>query len=82
MHETHLFKRVLIYLKQEEKKSSARIRKIHVSLSEFGGLSEEHFREHFREAAAGTPLEVARFKFRKIPFGPEFEITKIEFYKK
>jgi Zn finger protein HypA/HybF involved in hydrogenase expression len=78
MHETHLFKNVLAYLEKEEKASSKRIKKIHVSLSEFGGLSREHFLGHFKEAASGTRWERLEIETVSIPYGPEFEITKIE----
>lgn len=79
VHETHLFNNFLKYLEKEEKSSSRRISKICVALSEFGGLSESHFLEHFREAAAKTPWEAIEIEITKIPYGPEFEITKIEF---
>lgn len=79
MHESHLFKNVLRYLEEEQKSSSGRIKKIYVSLSAFGGLSEEHFREHFQEASRGTSWDSLDMEVKKIPYGAEFEITKVEF---
>lgn len=79
MHETHLFKNVISYLDKEEKESSRKIKKIHVAISEFGGLSEEHFLEHLREVSSGSRWEDLEVEFTKIPYGAEFEIKKIEF---
>ena len=79
MHETHIFKNMLAYLEGEEKTASRRIRKLCVTLSEFGGIKDEHFIEHCREAFAGTRWEALDIEINKIPYGPEFEITKIEF---
>ncbi len=79
MHESHLFKNLIRYLEKEEKQSGRRIVKAHLSLSEFGGLNKGHFLGHFREAAKGTKWEPLKFSFKKIAYGPEFEITKIDF---
>ena len=79
MHDTHLLKNLFRYLEEEEKASSRRIKKLHVALSEFGGMAKEHFIEHYKEASGGTPWEGLEFEFNKVPYGPEFEITKIEF---
>lgn len=79
MHESHLFKNLVRYLEKEERQSGLKVRKVHVSLSEFGGLSKGHFLEHFRAAVLGTKWEELKFSFKKIPFGPEFQITKIDF---
>jgi len=79
VHETFLFKKILQYLEKEEKAASRAIKRIHVTLSEFGGLSKEHFLEHFRESDRGHRWDGVRIEFKKIPYGPEFEITKIEF---
>lgn len=79
MHEAHIFKNMLAYLEGEEAAKGRHIGKILVSLSEFGGIKEGHFREHCREAFAGTRWEGLDIKIKKIPYGPEFEITKIEF---
>jgi Zn finger protein HypA/HybF involved in hydrogenase expression len=79
VHETHLFNNILKYLEKEEKASSRTVSKICVALSEFGGLSENHFLEHFKEASARTRFAAIEIEITKIPYGPEFEITKIEF---
>lgn len=79
MHETHIIDNILKFLKNEERDSSKEIGKIYVALSEFGGLSEEHFMEHYRDKASGTKWEALEIEFSKVPYGSELEITKIEF---
>jgi len=79
MHETCLFEKLFLYLKQEEKISSRKIKKIHVCLSQFGSFNETSFREHYRQASAGTPWETLRLEISKIPYGPEFAITRLDF---
>jgi len=79
MHETHLIKNILGFLEKEERDSSRQIGKIYVSLSEFGGLSKEHFMEHYIDKTKGTKWETLKIEVSKIPYGPEMEITKIEF---
>lgn len=79
MHQTHLFKNILNYLQDQERSSKKNIAKIHILLSEFGGLSEEHFREHYRQLAGGTKWEHLDIEIKKIPYGPELEITRIDF---
>ena len=48
MHEAHLLEKILKYFDSEEKSSSRRIKKAYLSLSEFGGINEGHFIEHYR----------------------------------
>jgi Zn finger protein HypA/HybF involved in hydrogenase expression len=79
VHEKHLFDKIISYLENEEKSSSKKIIKICISLSEFGGLSKEHFLEHFQEAAKLTRWKNLDIEFKSVPFGSEFEITKIVF---
>lgn len=79
MHETHLIKNILKYLEDEEKDSSLRIRKIYVALSEFGGLSREHFLEHYRRESQGSRWNNLDIEFQERVIGPELEITKIDF---
>jgi Zn finger protein HypA/HybF involved in hydrogenase expression len=79
MHETLLIKNIFHYLDKEEKLSSKRIRKISISLSEFGGISEEHFKEHYRKESHGTKWEALKLEIKRIPYGPELEITKLDF---
>lgn len=80
MHETHLLEKIFRYLQEEEKKPGPRqIKKVYISLSEFGGIKEEHFRRHFNEAAMGTKWESLKLEIKKIPYGPEIEITKLDF---
>lgn len=81
MHETHLMANLLKYLESEEKGSGVKLKKIYISISEFGGLTEGHFMEHFLEKAKGTVWEPLEIEFKKVPYGPEFEITKLEFEK-
>jgi Zn finger protein HypA/HybF involved in hydrogenase expression len=79
MHESHLLETIFKYLDKEERESSKRIRKVYISLSEFGGISEEHFKKHYREGAAGTKWENLQVQIAKIPYGPELEITRLDF---
>jgi Zn finger protein HypA/HybF involved in hydrogenase expression len=79
MHEASLLKNLFQYLEQEERQASRRIKRISISLSEFGELSAEHFREHYRSAAVGTRWEALEIEIRKIPYGPELEITRLYF---
>ncbi len=80
MHDTHLLKNIFKYLEEQEKESSRRIKKIRVALSEFGSFSKEHFSEHYKEAVRGTKWEDLELEIGSIPFGPELEITGIEFF--
>lgn len=79
MHETGLLKKILRYLEEEERRSCKRIRRVHIALSEFGGISEEHLREHFKDKSAGTKWENLEIEVGKIPFGPELEIRRLDF---
>jgi len=79
MHETHLLDSIFKYLSQEEKISSKKIRRVCLSLSEIGGISETHFREHFAAQAAGTKWAGLEWEFKSAPFGPELEITRLDF---
>jgi Zn finger protein HypA/HybF involved in hydrogenase expression len=79
MHETHLVKNILQYLDKEEKSSYKKIRKIYISLSEFSGINEEHFKEHCKKESLGTKRESLEIEIRKIPYGPELEITQLDF---
>ena len=79
MHELRILKDIFEYLAKEEKISSRTIKKIYVSLSGFGGISEEHFKEYYRKESAGTKWENLQMVIKKIPYGPELEITRLEF---
>jgi hypothetical protein len=79
MHETHLLENIFQYLQDEEKLSSKTIRKIYISLSEFGGISEEHFREQYKKECKGRKWEFVGIEIKKIPYGPELEITRLDF---
>jgi Zn finger protein HypA/HybF involved in hydrogenase expression len=79
MHETHLFKHLLTYLKKEEEERGKALVKVYVSLSVLGGLSSEHFLAHFGDVARGTPWESLEFEFSHVAYGSEFEITRLDF---
>lgn len=79
MHDTHLLKSILQYLETQEESSSRKIKKIYVSISEFGALSKEHFLEHYQQAVCGTRFQGLEIAINTIPFGPELEITDLEF---
>lgn len=79
MHETHLIEKILKYFREEEKASSSRIKKAYISISEFGGISERRFREHYRENTGGTRWEHLDIEVKKIASGPELEITRLDF---
>ncbi len=79
MHEAHLFQNLIRYLEEEEKASDKKIRKISVNLSRFSGLSKEHFMSHFEEAALNSGGKDIEIDFKEVPYGPEFEITELEY---
>ena len=79
MHETALLKNLFRYLDREENLSSRRIKRIKVSLSELGGINEEHFRDSCKNLATGTKWEALEIEIKKIPCGPELEITRLDF---
>ena len=79
MHEAHLFQNLVRYLEEEEKASNKKIRKISVNLSGFAGLSKEHFLSHFGEASGNSRFKDIEIGFKEIPYGPEFEITELEY---
>ena len=79
MHEIHLTENILKYLAREEASAQRRIKKIYVRLSEFGGISPGHFLEHFRESSAGSRWQGLEVEVQNIPYGPELEISRIEF---
>ena len=79
MHETHLLENIFKYLDSEEKASSKKITKICIALSDFGGISEEHLREHYKEASFGTKWESLDLEITRVPYGPELEITRLDF---
>lgn len=79
MHETYLLANIFQYLEKEEQSSSKKIKKIYISLSEFGGISKEHFLGHFKEESKGTKWESLEIEIKKIPYGAELEITRLDF---
>ena len=79
MHEIHLTENILKCLAREEASAQRRIKKIYVRLSEFGGISPGHFLEHFRESSAGSRWQGLEVEVQNIPYGPELEISRIEF---
>ena len=79
MHETLLLKKIFQYLDKEEKLSAKKIKKIYVSISEFGGLSDDDFKEHYKKEAAGTKWESLEMEIKSVPYGAELEITRLEF---
>jgi len=79
MHETHLIKNIFGYLQNEEAASLKQINAITMNLSEFGSFSKDHLMAHFNEEAKGTKWENIGVNINTIPFGPELEITKIEY---
>lgn len=79
MHETHLLKNIFKYLEGEEKLSSKKIKKIYLSISELGGINEEHFREHYKVESIGTKWESLDMEIKRAPCGSELEITRLDF---
>ncbi len=82
MHDTHLLKNILKYFEDQEKLTSRRIKKVYFSISEFGSLSKRHFLEHYQQAISGTKWQDLKAEVNTIPFGPELEITGLEFIRK
>lgn len=79
MHETHILERIFNYLQDREDTLQRKIKKVYITISEFGGIKEEHLRECLKKAASGTKWEMLEVEVIRIPFGPELEITKIDF---
>lgn len=79
MHEITILKNIFQYLDKEEKQSLRKIKKIYVSLSEFGGIDEGHFKEHYKDASIGTRWESLNIEIKKVPIGPEVAITRLDF---
>ncbi|MEW6170340.1 MAG: hypothetical protein AB1472_02095 [Candidatus Omnitrophota bacterium] len=79
MHETHLFKNIFRYFENEEKKSSKKIKKVYISLSEFSSFKKGHFLQHYKESIIGTKWQDLDLELNNVPYGPELEITKIDF---
>jgi len=79
MHEINILKSIFKYLEEVEKTSSQKVKKIHISLSEFGGIQKEHFLQHYKEESFGTKWESVGVDVKKTAHGPELEITKIDF---
>lgn len=79
MHETHLLKNIFRYFENEEKKSSKKIKKVYISLSEFSSLNKDHFLQHYKESIIGTKWQNLDLELSNVPYGPELEITKIDF---
>lgn len=79
MHETRILGSIFEYLNEEERAASRKIRKIHITLSEFGGINKERFLGHFKEKSKGSKWEILEIEIKKVPYGPELEITKLDF---
>ena len=79
MHDTHLLKSILKYLKDQEDLSARKLKRIFVSISEFGTLNKQHFLQHYKQAVCGTRWQELEVIAEVIPFGPELEITGLEF---
>ncbi len=79
MHETHLLKHIFRYLEGQEELSQKKIKKITFTLSEFGGISKEHFLSHYHQESQGTAWESTEIEIKRTPCGPELEITRLEF---
>ncbi|PIQ86806.1 MAG: hypothetical protein COV73_04120 [Candidatus Omnitrophica bacterium CG11_big_fil_rev_8_21_14_0_20_43_6] len=79
MHDTHLLKNILRYFQEQEEAASRKLKKAHLSISEFGTLKKEHFLEHYQQAVCGTRFEGVEVVINMVAFGPELEITALEF---
>ena len=79
MHETDILESIFKYLQDREDASRRKIKKVYMTISEFGGMKEAHLKEHLKRLAAGTKWEALGVELIMIPFGPELEITKIDF---
>lgn len=79
MHETRLLDTIFKYLRKQERETSRKIKKVYISLSEFGSIREEHLRDHFALESAGTRWESLVVEIERIPYGPELEITRLDF---
>jgi Zn finger protein HypA/HybF involved in hydrogenase expression len=79
MHETRIVENIFKYLKDRQDASRKKIKKVYIAVSEFGGIKEDHLKEHLKQAARGTEWQDLSIEILKAPFGAELEITKIDF---
>jgi Zn finger protein HypA/HybF involved in hydrogenase expression len=79
MHEIAILKNIFQYLDKEEKQSLRKIKKIYISLSEFGSINEEDFRQHYKDASTGTRWASLDIRVQKVSYGPELAITRLDF---
>jgi Zn finger protein HypA/HybF involved in hydrogenase expression len=79
MHDTHLLRNILKYFQEQEELTSRKIKKAYFSISEFGSLNKEHFLEHYKQLVYGTRFQGLEIAVKTIPFGPELEVTGLEF---
>jgi Zn finger protein HypA/HybF involved in hydrogenase expression len=82
MHDTHLLKNILKYFQEQEDSTSRKLKKAHLSISEFGSLNKEHFLEHYQQIVCGTRFEEVEIAVDMVSFGPELEITGLDFESK
>ncbi|PIQ91139.1 MAG: hypothetical protein COV71_00665 [Candidatus Omnitrophica bacterium CG11_big_fil_rev_8_21_14_0_20_41_12] len=79
MHDIHILKNIFKYLQEQEDQACRKLKKVHFSISEFGNFNQEHFLEHYRHAVRATRFQGLEIAVKTIPFGPELEITGLEF---
>lgn len=79
MHDTHILKNIFKYLQEQEDQACRKLKKVHFSISEFGGFNQEHFLRHYQQAVGATRFQGLEIAVKTIPFGPELAITGLEF---
>lgn len=78
MHESSLIKNMLKVAEQvRSEQGKKHVRKLTVELSEFGALSEEHFRFHFNEETKGTPWQATALEIKKVRFGIDAKLVSV-----
>lgn len=68
MHESGVMDTIIFTINSKLKESgvSSRVSKVNVLVGELEQVTGEHLAFHFRERVKGTPLEKAKFNFKKI----------------
>jgi hydrogenase nickel incorporation protein HypA/HybF len=80
MHETTLIKDMLeVVARVQLENDHQPVVSLKVEISEFGGWEPEHFREHFKEAVAGSIWQGVRLDIVRVPIGPEARLAQVTF---
>ena len=80
MHETSLIKNMLKVVEEVQRQHDSKdIERLTVEISEFAGMTEEHFRQHFVEETKNTPWQDVELEINKRPYGEEARLVSVRF---